>query len=343
MDKKYLFLLSGIDGELPFGEVRAVLTLLHPQHKMIKREGRILVVETLSNIAEEVVDRTAYTRMSAQLLFETETNEKDILSTIDISIIKDLVLSNSTILVRGLTIDGVTLRKTELEKEIGSLIIDGIPSLKVDVRDPDYTIIFISSPEKTYIGLIKKIKPKRFFYYRVAGRRPFTLPSAMQPDLSRCLVNLSRTKIGGRILDPFAGTGGIMIEAILLGYEVYGVELKRWIALGALRNLKYYTPGLENIVVGDARKLMFRKSFDSMVTDPPYGRSTTIPDYSLTNLLETFFYELREYLKDEGRITLVTPEEINIEDIAMDAGYRLQESYKVRIHRGLIRKIMVYV
>lgn len=343
MDERYLFLLSGVDKELPFGEIKAVLSLLHPQHKILKREGRILIAETLGSVAGEVVDRTAYTKMSAQLLFETETTEKDILSAVDISTIKDIVQSDSTILVRGVTIDGVSLRKTELEKEIGSLIIDSIPGLKVDLRNPDYTVTFISSPEKTYIGVIRKTKPKRFFYYRVAGRRPFTLPSAMQPDLSRCLVNLSRTKIGGRILDPFSGTGGIMVEAILLGYEVYGVELKKWIALGSLRNLRYYTPGLENIIVGDARKLMFRRFFDSVVTDPPYGRSTTVLGYSLTNLLEAFFFEAKEHLKDESTIALVTPEEISIEDIATDAGYRLQEYYKIRIHRSLIRKIMVYV
>ncbi|MCL7388312.1 MAG: THUMP domain-containing protein [Thaumarchaeota archaeon] len=342
MDEKHFFLLSGFDVELPFGEVKAVLSLLYPNHRIIKREGRILIVETSSNTAEEVVERTAYTKLSARLLSETITYERDILSSIDVSVIRDLIAPNSTIAVRGVTINGATVRKTDLERKIGSLIIENLPSLKVNLRKPDYTIIFVSSPEKTYIGILKKAKPSRYFYYRVAGRRPFTLPSAMQPDLSRCLVNLSRTKIGGRILDPFAGTGGIMIEAALLGYEVYGIELKRWIAMGALRNLRHYTPSLENIIVGDARKLMFRKCFNSIVTDPPYGRSTTIPDYILISLLETFFSESRECLEDDGTVTLVTPQEINIEDIASDMGYTLQESYKVRIHRSLIRKIMVF-
>jgi tRNA (guanine10-N2)-dimethyltransferase len=342
MDERHLFLLSGLDVELSFGEVKAVLSLLHPSHRVIKREGRVLIVETLSNVAEEVVERAAYAKLSARLLFETMTDERDILSSIDPSVIRDLIPPNSTTVVRGLTINGASIRKTNLERKIGSLIIDNLPSLKVNLRKPDYTITFISSPEKTYIGILEKTKPRRYFYYRVAGRRPFTLPSAMQPDLSRCLVNLSRTRIGGRILDPFAGTGGIMIEAALLGYEVYGIELKKWIAMGSLKNLRYYTPSLENIVVGDARKLMFRKCFDSIVTDPPYGRSTTIPDYSLFNLLETFFSESRECLGDDGTVTLVTPQEINIEDIASDMGYTLQESYKVRIHRSLIRKIMVF-
>ncbi len=342
MGEKYFFLLSGFDKELPYGELRALISILHPEHEIIKKDSRIVVVKTLKDVAEEIVDRSAYTKLSARLIFEIDTNEKDILSSINTSLLKDIIPSNSTILVRGLTINGASLNKTELEKKIGSLIIDEIPSLKVDLRNPESTVVFISSPEKTYIGILQKIKPKRVFYYRVAGRRPFTLPSAMQPDLSRCLVNLSRTMIGGRILDPFAGTGGIMIEAILLGYQVYGVELKKWIAQGALRNLKYYTPSLENMVIGDARKLMFRKYFDSIVTDPPYGRSTTVPDHSLTNLLEKFLYESRNCLKDGGTITLVTPENIWIEDTASEAGYVLQESYRIKIHRSLIRKIMVF-
>lgn len=342
MGEKYFFLLSGFDKELPYGELKALIAILHPEHEIIKRDGRIVIVKTLKDVAEEIVERSAYTKLSAQLLFETHTNQADILSSIDISILKEFIPPNSTILVRGLTINGASVNKSELERQIGALIIDGIPSLKVDLRNPEFTVVFISSPEKTYIGILRKIKPKRIFYYRVAGRRPFTLPSAMQPDLSRCLVNLSRTMIGGRILDPFTGTGGILIEAILLGYEAYGVELKKWIAQGALRNLKYYTPSLENIIIGDARKLMFRKCFDSIVTDPPYGRSTTVPDHSLTNLLEKFLYESRNCLRDGGTVTLVTPENIWIEDTASEAGYTLRESYTIKIHRSLIRKIMVF-
>ncbi|MCX8193376.1 MAG: THUMP domain-containing protein [Nitrososphaeria archaeon] len=342
MIKRFFFLLSGFNEELPYAELRAVLDVLDPSHKIIKREGRIVVVETLEDVAAQVVERTAYTKLSALLLAETSPDEEDTISSLDTSVLKKIISSNSRIAVRGISIGEKTIIISDLEKKLGSKIVEDIPYLRVDLKTPDYIVLFVASPEKNYLGILRRVKHKRFFYYRKAGKRPFSIPSAMQPELSRCLINLSRTRIGGKILDPFAGTGGIMIEGILLGYDLYGVELKRWIALGALKNLKYYTPSLENIIVGDSRKPMFRRCFDSIVTDPPYGRSTTIPDKSLTNLLTSFFYNCGDHLKEGGSITIVVPENVYVEDITSSTGYNLREVYRVKIHRSLTRKVMVF-
>lgn len=340
---KNFFLLSGFNPELPFAELRAALDLLDPDHRIISRDGRVVIADTDDDSADMAVERTAYTKLSARLVAVSPTRDQDVISSLDISAVKDFVARGSKIAVRGVSIGGAEISRTCLEREIGGRIVGEMPGLRVDLESPDSTIVFVAQPEKTYVGVLGKSKPKRFFYDRMAGKRPFSIPSAMQPDLSRCLVNLSRTRLGGRILDPFAGTGGIMIEAILLGYDVYGIELKKWIARGALKNLRHFTPSLENIIVGDARAPMFRgMSFDGIVTDPPYGRSTTIPDQSLVSLLESFFHVCGDVLVEGGRITIVTPEDVSVEDVARSAGYTLQEVYKVRIHKSLTRKVMVF-
>lgn len=341
MRAEYFFLLSGEYETLPKAELEAVLHLLDPEHRLRSLGERVVSAETIERAAAEAVARTAYTKLSALLLAETSTREDEILGSVEPERFREVIPRGSKIAVRGFLIGGARLRKTWLEGMLGGRILEAVPGLKVDLRSPDYTIAFVSWPERTAIGVLRAVKPRRFFYDRVAGRRPFSLPSAMQPDFSRCMVNLARVKLGGRILDPFAGTGGIMVEALLLGYQVYGVELKRWIAEGALRNLRRYAPGVEHMVVGDARRLMFRAGFDGVVTDPPYGRSTTVPERSVQELLRSFFHGCGELLREGARICMAVPEGVWVEDLAGEAGFRLMEAHRARVHGSLVRRVVV--
>ena len=341
--RRYFFLLSGIYETLPRAELKAVLEVLDPGYRLIGEYPRIVVAETLERVAREVVNRTAYTKLAGEFLLECETDEEIILKSIKQVDLKEFLGSEvEKIAVRGMRLEGVKLRKLELEASIGEHILKTIPGLKVDLERPDLTMIFIAHPELTIIGKLLDSKPKHFFDERVAGRRPFSLPSTMQPDFSRAMVNLARVEVGGRILDPFAGACGIVIEALLLGYETYGVELKDWIALGGLKNLKRYAHGKEFVIIGDARKPMFRERlFDAIVTDPPYGRSTTIPDRSIKNLLTEFFEAAAELLVDHGRIVLAVPSELELSELIAGTGFKIRESHLARVHKSLTRRVVV--
>ena len=341
--RRYFFLLSGIYETLPRAELKAVLEVLDPSYRLIGEYSRIVVAETLERAAKEVVYRTAYTKLVGEFLLKCETDEETILKSIKQIDLKDFVDSDvEKIAVRGMRLDGVRLRKLELEASIGEHVLNMIPRLRVDLKSPDLTVIFVAQPELTVVGKLLEAKPKHFFDERIAGRRPFSLPSTMQPDFSRAMVNLARVEVGGRILDPFAGACGIVIEALLLGYETYGVELKDWIALGGLKNLKRYARGKEFMIVGDARKPMFRERlFDAIVTDPPYGRSTTIPDRSIKNLLTEFFEVVAELLVDHGRIVLAVPSELELSELIAGTGFKIRESHLARVHRSLTRRVVV--
>jgi len=341
--RRYFFLLSGIYETLPRAELKAVLEVLDPSYRLIREYSRIVVAETLERAAKEVVYRTAYTKLVGEFLLKCETDEDTILKSIKQIDLKDFVDSDvEKIAVRGMRLDGVRLRKLELEASIGEHVLNMIPRLRVDLKRPDLTIIFVAQPELTVVGKLLEAKPKHFFDERIAGRRPFSLPSTMQPDFSRAMVNLARVEVGGRILDPFAGACGIVIEALLLGYETHGVELKDWIALGGLKNLKRYARGKEFMIVGDARKPMFRERlFDAIVTDPPYGRSTTIPDRSIKNLLTEFFEVAAELLVDHGRIVLAVPSELDLSELIAGTGFKIRESHLARVHRSLTRRVVV--
>lgn len=344
MRRSIFFLLSGEYETIPEAELRSVLNILDPGNRVrevISR--RILIAETTPEAAREAIRRTAYTKLSCLFLGKARNVIEEVLEIVEKADPTDLIPPGaSRFAVRGKRIMGSSIDKLRLERLIGEKILEVKPDLRVDLENPDATIIFISSKEKTVLGRLIESKPKRFFADRVAGRRPFSLPSAMQPDFARAMVNLAEVEPGGRILDPFAGTGGILIEAILLGYEACGIELKGWIAEGAVKNLKRYTRGGGNMIVGDARKPMFRGgSFDAIVTDPPYGRSTTVPDKSIELLLTEFLKACKPLLRGRGRVVMAAPSEIDLAEIASTHGFNIWRSHLARVHGSLVRRVVI--
>ena len=343
--RKFFFLLSGEYETLPAAELKSVLRILDPSVKILESFfGRVLIAETFEEAARRAVRRAAYTKLCGELIGKAESKPDKILEVLDEKSLSRVIHSNiSTFAVRGKRIMGSRIDKLALERMIGEKVLKLRPELRVDLEKPDLTIFFVAGKWKTFLGTLIELKPRHFFRDRVAGRRPFALPSAMQPDFSRAMVNLAEVKPGSRILDPFAGTGGIMIEAESLGYEVYGVEIKNWIAEGALRNLKHYTLGREHIITGDSRALMFREeTFDAVVTDPPYGRSTTVPGQSVQILLDKFFAECLPLLKKKSKIVMATPaDEVKLEELSSAHGLRIREAHIARVHRSLVRKVVV--
>jgi SAM-dependent methyltransferase len=82
---------------------------------------------------------------------------------------------------------------------------------------------------------------------------------------ARMLANLVRPPAGnGLFLDPFAGAGGIVLEAIRNGYQVYSIDSDPFLVHG-LAHL-----GAQHCLA-DARRLPFGDAMlDAIATEPPY-------------------------------------------------------------------------
>jgi SAM-dependent methyltransferase len=95
------------------------------------------------------------------------------------------------------------------------------------------------------------------------SRRGLAVPDA------RLLVNLVAAEPGALFLDPFAGVGGLVIEAIASGYEVMSADVDPILRHGLTQLGSRH-------LVADARHLPLPDEiFDAIATEPPYHQEAT--------------------------------------------------------------------
>jgi putative methyltransferase (TIGR01177 family) len=170
---------------------------------------------------------------------------------------------------------------------------------------------------------------------------PFRRPVSLPPRLARAAVNLARVNPSDRVLDPFLGTGALLAEAGLLGARLYGIDRDATMIRGALQNLAHLGVTAEKLVAGDARNVDFGDGsvrFSAIVTDPPYGRSSSTGGNDASELIVEVVRRWSERLIPEGRLLLIVPAGRASLEIPGTLRFRIP----VRVHRSLTREFCLY-
>ena len=167
---------------------------------------------------------------------------------------------------------------------------------------------------------------------------PFDHPISIHPKFARCLVNLTRVGPGGRLLDPFCGTGAIIAEARLVGTDAIGADVSENMVAGARTNLS--AQGLEaNLIRSDVGALPdVVQAVDGIATDPPYGRSASTAGESVPALLKRAFKAFAQMLEPGAFIAMPLHDPALLDAVR---GFRLVERHELWVHRSLTRHFCV--
>ena len=208
-----------------------------------------------------------------KLLFETDmAHLKD---SIEKYPWKNIIHHDYAVRVKRVGLDS-NFNSQAIEIEIGGIIKRILGSrAKVNLENPDTFLRVIVLEDNILTGkrLIKRAK--KHYYELKPHKRPFFYPGSMSPKLARGMCNLSRIKKGSVVLDPFCGTGGILIEAGIIGAKVIGMDIDEKMVEGTKRNLQYCNIKDYKVFQGDARNIKLPYKVDAIVTDPPYGISAS--------------------------------------------------------------------
>ncbi|XP_059158278.1 tRNA (guanine(10)-N2)-methyltransferase homolog [Physella acuta] len=175
---------------------------------------------------------------------------------------------------------------------------------KIDLSCPDHSfhllefykfdsVVAATKPEKVYFGRWVTDGQRNKIQEYHLQKRHFIANTSMDACLSLVMANLAQVKQDDLVIDPFVGSGSLLVSSAHYGAFVLGTDIdylllhararpsrakqtKRSIDESVWSNLKQY--GLESryldVLVADASQLtMWRDNirFDAIITDPPYG------------------------------------------------------------------------
>ncbi|WP_407423078.1 TIGR01177 family methyltransferase [Methanobrevibacter sp.] len=227
------------------------------------------------------------------------------------------------------------------ERKIGSLILENCDDTKVNLKKPESLVRIVAFEKVIYIAIEKIKLNKKHFEESKPHKRPFFYPGSMSPKLARCMVNLARVKEGQLVLDPFCGTGGILIEAGIIGCKVVGSDIYWKMKNGTAINLEHYGITDYRTFNLDVRELKMYEMVSAVVTDPPYGISTTTGDIDGEEIFREFFKSIYDNMLDDAYLCMASPHYVDLKPMADDVGFEIVEQYGIKMHRSLTRIISV--
>lgn len=204
---------------------------------------------------------------------------------------------------------------------------------RISFENPDF-IILIYHIDMWYIGVHKLHMKPNNSNERRAPMRPYFTPVSMDPKYASFLVNMGYFPKGSKLLDPFCGSSGVLIEAALKGYAVTGFDIVNEMVVGSRVNLRFFGIKDFDIRRQDFTDFQPTEKFDGIVTDFPYGRSSKVTR-ERNALYAMGALKMAQLLESGSRACIVTDDEQNTE--YFKEYFIVDTILKQRIHRSLTR------
>ncbi|WP_147654527.1 RsmD family RNA methyltransferase [Methanomassiliicoccus luminyensis] len=223
----------------------------------------------------------------------------------------------------------------KLGSRVGALVAKG---RKVDLADPDVELRVLLS-DRLHFFISEKVVDRRSFELRKVAERPFFSPISLHPKYARALINLTEVKRGERLLDPFCGTGGLLIEAASMGVRAVGSDISEEMVQGAKENMGHFGLPWETVEradIGDVRSMF--GEVDAVATDPPYGRSTSTRKEPLGDLYPRALRSISGAVKSGGKAGVVLPRPCPVPPEELE----LEGTHLQRVHRSLTRHYCLF-
>lgn len=332
--------LSGEHPELPFAEAVAAFEAEAVPVSWERWNPRLVLAQTEADHDAFVaaVGRLALTHDAGLVLAEAPYDEASLAAAW-----ADALPAGARVAARAQRLaDATPWRTTEAERIVGA-----VADRPVDLKAPEAVLRTFLGADRLLVGWRWFDRDPKDLEARHVKRRPFFSPVSLEPKWARTLVNLARLRRGDLVVDPFCGTGGILLEAAAVGVRVAGSDLNPDMVDGTRQNLGHYGYEPAALFAADASEAVaaYRRHdaapADAVVTDLPYGRSASTGKEERRRLYARAAETWPSLLGPGGRVVVGVPE---AEDVAVAGGdLRREAVFPVREHRSLTRHFAVFV
>ncbi len=316
---KCIFLLSGENLDLAREEVLALAGT-----EDYWQFGNILVAD-----ADFRFERLAMTRKVYQYLFECDYKELDErMAGFDW---KKVYSKSFSLRIINLG----NLKFHEKEAELAKYVWQKVREPRVDLEHSQTKIEVIVSEEKVFVGLVQN-EIHHDFNKRRPQSWPEKHPTTIDPKLARACINITGIPVGKVVVDPFCGTGGILIEAGLMRFNTVGYDISDKMLLKCEKNLDYFKIRRFRLEKRDATHL--NNLVDYVVTDLPYGRGSRVTK-ELGPLYTDFLKALWKILRYKA--VLIFPSTVNHKKLLNQTDFIVENEFNIYVHKSLSRNIVV--
>lgn len=305
---KYVFNISKENAKLSLAEIKNVC-----KPKKFEAISAYIVLETQEELQN--YSKLAYTKNVYQVLSHAKNLDK---------LTKNLTTKNFD---ENKSFRLRILKSQNREKQIKAIanIIGKNKQVNLTTFEEEYGIL--QTTKNIYVS--KKIWENTDDYYsRNPINRPIMHPTSLKPRFAKAMINLANPK--NELYDPFCGSGGILLEACMLGLKTYGTDLDKTMVLYAHRNLKHY--GVKaNLAIKDG--FTPTRNYEAVVTDIPYGKNSKLKG-GVQDFLNTF---INTYTKYTNTIVVCHPNSVDVKPNAFKIGDQINHY----INKSLTRTITV--
>ena len=328
--KTYALELSGEHETLPRSEALALVEIFSTRFCTVASLDQCLIVEAEDLDVQVLGRRLAMTHHIIEVLAISDANLEALAQSVS-----QLVLPRKRYLVRARRIKNARPAADAVEREVGRILFQR--GYRADLKKPEMVLRAVITTGKIVLGFEAARTDRGSFEARRPHLKPFFHPGVLMPRMARSLINLTQIRAGEMLLDPFAGTCGILIEACLIGIQGLGIEVQTRLVKGALCNLQSLDCPL---LLGDAKRLPLQNSsIDAAVLDTPYGRSAKILAKSKEFLLQESLSELFRVIKPGRRMVIVADSALDV--LLANAGFDIIQKHTDRVHGSLTRQIFL--
>lgn len=309
-----LVLLSGEGTTIPEAEARTLFLAYDPRSRFSRPEKRLMVAESEA-VPSLVGRRIAFARRVGLMIDAPEDASR--------------LLKGKKVRMKAFRI-GTSKREVDPRS-----ILRGL-DIVVELTNPDFELTVIDG-ERRYYAVTVPNEMSQAWHLRRPRSRAYFHPSAIFPKLSRAIVNLTRCKEGQVLLDPFAGTGSILLEASLVGAQPLAVDQTAQMCEGSLANMNKLAQHWLGVIRADAFALPLTQ-VDAIATDTPYGRASSARGSEPTTVVRRALELFPRLLKSGSRIVMMHPKEVAIQN---SSELVVEEEHHLYVHKKLTRTITV--
>lgn len=335
----YFAFASGENVELAKAELDSLIRTLD-ENANVSWTGPLALIEMKSNPTTFLLDKAAMIKEAGIILARDPSSDRT-LDWISEDIFRDIIGPHSSFSVRSKSLTGS--REIEFRDELTILLGNRIrktTGARVSLDSPDFRIVVILTSSEIMLCESRESVLRRELRLRDPGRKAFFHPSMMNSKLARAMCNLAGVRSGSIVLDPFCGGGGILCEVALLGARAVGIDLDWRLISGARTNLSAIPHSDSTLIQADASSSPVGKQrLDCIVTDPPYGRTSSTRGARAVELVRVFLESVPDMIRVGGRMCICGSIDMNVAEMILELGFVVTSRLEVRVHSGLTREL----